>query len=477
MRMFRGKNFSPRLHDRRRLQRRGAILIVAMVTCATLAGVVLALSHTMAIEAIAAANQAARSQASAIELGGEQYVIGAITDQNTAVMQLTDDQFDAIPCGDGYFWVLRPQTDDASLPTFGLVDESSKLNINYASYNALLQLPGMSDQPDVAASIINWRNTNGQTQPLGATNDFYQSQPDPYYMKGYLFPQNPQYETVEELLLVSGVTPQILYGDGTAPPLGQANSSIGSVGMSTSGDVEISRGLYSLLTIYSQEPATAPNGGGQRQNVRTITAGGRNGGGNLATIRNFLTQQLGHSVNVFPGTYNDLFQFYTRTGMSSDDFSKVFDQLAVPSATGGAANTPIYGRINVNTAPPEVLACINNGLSSADVQKIVAARAANNGDPAAPIGWLVKALGADVNQLGNAVTDQPSRYSADILAVSGNGRAFKRVRVVIDASGQTPQIIYRRDITDRGWPMDPQLLTTIRAGQFTGNDQVVQGVQ
>jgi hypothetical protein len=165
--------------------------------------------------------------------------------------------------------------------------------------------------------------------------------------------------------------------------------------------------------------------------------------------------------------------------MSTDDFSKVFDSLVVRVASNGdtAANSAIFGRINVNTAPPEVLACINQGLSAADVQKIVAARAANNGDPAAPIGWLVSALGADVNQLGNAVTDQPSRYSADILAVSGNGRAFKRVRVVIDASGQTPQIIYRRDITDRGWPMDPQLLTTIRAGQFTGNDQVVQGVQ
>src|SRR5450432_2712466 len=115
-------------------RRRGSILIVAMLTCFTLASVVLVLSRTMATEAIASANQAAQLQAASIERGGEQYVLGAITDQSSAVLQLTDDQFNAIPVGDGWFWVMRPQYDDTSLPIFGLVDESSKLNLNTANY-------------------------------------------------------------------------------------------------------------------------------------------------------------------------------------------------------------------------------------------------------------------------------------------------------------------------------------------------------
>jgi len=31
------------------------------------------------------------------------------------------------------------------------------------------------------------------------------------------------------------------------------------------------------------------------------------------------------------------------------------------------------------------------------------------------------------------------------------------------------QIVFRRDLTDRGWPMDSQILASIRAGQGPGN--------
>jgi type II secretory pathway component PulK len=453
-----GKNFARPGENRRR----GAVLIVAMVTCATLAGMVLVLSHSMASEAIAAANRAAQLQASTIELGAEQYVMGVITDQGTASLQLTDDQFDAIPVGDGYFWVLRPQYDDPSLPTFGLVDESSKLNINTCSAPSLLLLPGMNNQPDVAGSIYNWRNTNpNQMQSQGAQNDFYLSQSTPYYMKSNIFPPTTgttvPYETVEELLLVDGVDKTLLYGDGTAPPLGTLNSSIGSSGASYSGDVEISRGLFNLLTIYSQEPATIPGGTGRRININT----------QQTQLQQLVQQMTGRTINIRPGTrYLSIFSFYVQSGLTADQFSQIFDSLTTTTGV-------IQGRINVNTAPPEVLSCIT-GLGTNDVQAIISARAANAGNPAAGIGWFLKAIPGKAAALTNQITDQPSRYSADILAVSGNGRAFKRVRVVVDASGQTPQIIYRRDITDRGWPMDPNLLVTIRAGQFTGNQNGVQ---
>jgi hypothetical protein len=53
--------------------------------------------------------------------------------------------------------------------------------------------------------------------------------------------------------------------------------------------------------------------------------------------------------------------------------------------------------------------------------------------------------------------------------VSGNGRAFKRCRIVVDMASGTPQIVYRRDFTERGWPMEMQILASIRAGQGPGN--------
>ena len=54
------------------------------------------------------------------------------------------------------------------------------------------------------------------------------------------------------------------------------------------------------------------------------------------------------------------------------------------------------------------------------------------------------------------------------VAATGNGRAFKRVRIVVRA-GATPVIVYRRDISDRGWPMDPGVLASLKRGQYASN--------
>ena len=39
----------------------------------------------------------------------------------------------AVPMADGYFWLIRPDYGDNSLPLFGLIDEASKVNVNSAS--------------------------------------------------------------------------------------------------------------------------------------------------------------------------------------------------------------------------------------------------------------------------------------------------------------------------------------------------------
>ena len=68
--------------------------------------------------------------------------------------------------------------------------------------------------------------------------------------------------------------------------------------------------------------------------------------------------------------------------------------------------------------------------------------------------------------LGSFITGRGAVYSADIVAVSGNGRAFRRVRIVVDTAGESgPRIVYRRDLTDLGWPMDPQILQGLRNGE------------
>src|SRR5687767_10532332 len=159
--------------------RRGSILIVAMIVTLTLSASVLVLCRTVRVEAMAAANRSATMQADAIARGAEQYVLAIIASEGQNALDLSEDQFAAVPVGEGYFWLLRPNYDDDSLPVFGLVDEAAKLNINYDDdvrpndgysekdhIDRLMRIPGMTE--DVAAAIMDWQDENQDPSTSGA---------------------------------------------------------------------------------------------------------------------------------------------------------------------------------------------------------------------------------------------------------------------------------------------------------------------
>jgi len=82
------------------------------------------------------------------------------------------------------------------------------------------------------------------------------------------------------------------------------------------------------------------------------------------------------------------------------------------------------------------------------------------------ISWVLDA-GIDqakLIQAGKYMTGSSTIFSADIVTVSQDGRGFKRVKIVVDGSSGTPQIIYRRDLTDAGWPLDPQIRENLLKG-------------
>ena len=97
---------------------------------------------------------------------------------------------------------------------YGLMDESAKLNLNYLPniglsndiLNALLMnFPGMT--VEIADAILDWMDSDDTVNPYGAESDTYQ-QMSPAYMA-----KNGPFETIDELLLVKGITPTLLYGE------------------------------------------------------------------------------------------------------------------------------------------------------------------------------------------------------------------------------------------------------------------------
>ncbi len=93
-----------------------------------------------------------------------------------------------------------------------IIGEDGKLDINKSSgvllKNLLLNSGLKDDEADtIVDSLMDWKEPSGLTRLHGAGSDYYKSLPIPYEVKGAPF------DTVEELLLVKGVTPFVMYGD------------------------------------------------------------------------------------------------------------------------------------------------------------------------------------------------------------------------------------------------------------------------
>jgi general secretion pathway protein K len=104
---------------------------------------------------------------------------------------------------------------------FNITDESGRININTLSDlsgivldNLLVNMGIEKETADtIVDSILDWKSPTGLHRLHGADNSYYLSLPNPYKMK------NAKFDTLEELLLVKGVTPDILYGNGERPGL------------------------------------------------------------------------------------------------------------------------------------------------------------------------------------------------------------------------------------------------------------------
>jgi competence ComEA-like helix-hairpin-helix protein len=115
------------------------------------------------------------------------------------------DQLQDVHLGRGQFRVFRRgRPDEGGAIIYGVSDEESRLNANNASSDELSKLNGMT--PDITAAIVDWRNTGNEVTPGGAKADYYLSLHPPY------LPRNGPLQTVRELLMVRGVTRELLLG-------------------------------------------------------------------------------------------------------------------------------------------------------------------------------------------------------------------------------------------------------------------------
>jgi len=432
----------------------GTVLIVTLWVVLVLAGLALVFARSVRVAAAVSANHVASLQAECIATGALAYVMARITETLETGVADTSDAYEAMPVGEeGYFWVLQSNLESDQELQFGLTDEAGKINLNTASEEMLLKLPGMT--AELAASIIDWRDTDSDVTAGGAEDEYYLLLPTPYHCK------NGPLETVDEVLLIKGASADLLYGEDTnLNGILDPQENDGDLSdPPDNADGRLDRGFYHYVTVYSTE-SNVDAEGNSRINITDASA--------VSQVQTLLEETFKEDraleIMIASGlsssqSFSSILQFYYRSRMTFEEFSQIADRLTTSS------ETTLPGLVSVNTAPKEVLLCLS-GLEEADVDALLAYRSAHSDtEQLNTIAWVTEVLDqTKATGIGSYITVRSYQYSADIVALSANGRAFKRYKAVIDTQG-TPRVVYWRTLTHFGCPLDAQIVAALRKGQ------------
>jgi len=207
------------------------VLLAVLVVIVMLTLAAYQYSAWMTAEYRAANAQVHSAQARALADSGVHYAAALLANRDASSQMLGGNPFDnpsvfkdvpttAAGPGSrpGTFSVLalRPPEDQA-VPAyrFGVVDEAGKINLNAllaldngkgdVGKQLLLGLPNMTD--DIASAILDWLDPDQTPRSGGAEDEYYSTLSPSYRCK------NGPLDSLEELLLVRGVIPQLLFGN------------------------------------------------------------------------------------------------------------------------------------------------------------------------------------------------------------------------------------------------------------------------
>jgi general secretion pathway protein K len=228
----------------------GVALIIVLLLLALLLAIVAEFAQAMRLEAVAATNfRTALSERWLAEAGYQRAVAEILPDalsheldvSGALVFRRTRLGTPPVPSR------LDIQVDPGRL-SYRLTDESARLNLNRATRDVLdrlLQGVGVekTDRDVIIDSIQDWRDPNEEHRLNGAESDYYLALPVPYRSK------NADFDSVDELLQVRGVTRELLYGRPGSPGLIEYLTVFGT------GAINVNTATPDLLKALGYAPA------------------------------------------------------------------------------------------------------------------------------------------------------------------------------------------------------------------------------
>jgi len=433
-----------------RTAQNGSIFVLVLWISFGLVVLSLYFANSMNFEFRSADNRLASVQANAAITGAANYASYIITTLATNGVIPDRDFYNSewVPVGEASFWFLGVAEDEQQLseiiPAFGLVDESSKLNVNTATVEMLQGLFGMT--VEFAAAIVDWRDDNSDITESGAEDESYQRLTPPRTCK------NAPFESIDELRLVYGATIEVLYAeDVNRNGILDPNENDGNVSLPLDdADGHLHQGIVAYLTVHTRQLNTKADG-----SPRVNTT-------NSAALTQLLEDTFDSSrataIRARLGTQpvRSLLEFYVRSEMTADEFAMIEDEIT----TSNQAVT--QGLINVNTASEMVLACIP-GIGEAKAATMTAHRLSNP-PQISSVAWVKDVLDSDsIRTAGPFLTGRTFQFTADVVAVGRYNRGFRRTRFIFDATESAPRVVYRQDLSHLGWALGPQVRDNLQA--------------
>ncbi|HEY2786137.1 MAG TPA: hypothetical protein VGJ05_14315 [Fimbriiglobus sp.] len=528
-------------------RRPGYVLVAVLLVVVVLSLASYRYLAAMTSEAIVAQRTTEQAQVRAYAISGVYDAMAKISDPNTFLNTLAGNPTNAPTAftnvavgngdessyrGAGQFSLMYAAAapDGSGITVYnGAADEQGKLNINTlikldptgeVLYAALMLLPNMTE--DVADAIVDWVDADDTPRTSGAESDYYAGLTPPYQAK------NGPLNSIDELLLVKGVTPQLLYGND--------RNRNGRLDPGEEDGNDLNQGWSAFLTVYGRE-VNADSDGNARvflqdtdmsTNYEALTdalgqemadyvmayrlfttsstatttlsatsSGSSSSGGMTIVITTTSKTSSNKTTTATPDQVTDAVQNALALGTAKEKnkissvLSLVNTQVTLPKASGAGPNTPdvvvacplndpakmqqylpllldkttttsggeMVPRINVNTAPQEVLMALP-GVSPTDVQNALAIRSGLDMTSleARTGAWLVTQaqMSPTVFQtLEKYISGRSSVYRLQSLGYFANSGPVARVEAVIDTSPGAPRILYFRDLTDLGGGFDP----------------------
>ena len=391
------------------------------------------------------------------------------------------------------------ENSDQLLAIFGAVNPELVEGIDNLAVSLLLSLPGMTE--DIAYAILDWMDVDDEPrEENGAELEYYQGLPTPYQ------PTNGPFLTVEELLLVRDVTPQLLFGadanrNGVLDPDEQQRYGVtadtpgalgwaqyitirgGEANKTFDGQLRINANKSDLETLY-EELVDALGDETFASYIVAYRIAGQSGA--TAAVGNTNNAQSGgpwsanllEQMDLSAGSSVELQQIMDLVGSTvtidvrgtSTSFTSPFEDNPVAAAVYmplimNALTTSdddfLPGRININECPAELLYGVPL-LTEEQIEQILEAREVESDDlNRRHETWLMVEGIVDSTTMRSLIplfTCGGDVYRGQIIGYFEKGGAAHRSEFIIDATTVNPKIISWRDLTHLGRGFDLSVL-------------------